>query len=440
MPGPKPQSITALGETLSITAWAARFGVGVSTIRSRLQLGWCPDDAVRVKADRRFRGGGRLSEQAPRPCPRLKERYDGLAYCRWSVAGKDHFRYFGRYGTKEAAAAYNRFAAAWVAGQAEPDRPPPEPDTLLVAGLCDAFLAHAEAYYVKGGKVTSEYHCLRSAVGALVEESGPRLARAYTTDDFAALLKRMEGKGWTRGTCNKNAERVTRIFGWAAMKGLVPVEVHARLRLAPRLRRGATSAPDRPKVKSVLRDHVAAIFPHLYPGHEARRTVLEALVRFHWLTGMRPQAVVSMTPADLHREPDIWEYRAPDRANKNAHRDQGYSIWIGPRAQAVAAPLLADCPDDRAVFALPPRAKAGVRWWRLSTGAYRKLVAKACRAAGVPVWNPHQLKHSRATEVKRIYESDEAAATAIGTSPEVTANVYVDPTEAAAKRIARETG
>lgn len=71
---------------------------------------------------------------------------------------------------------------------------------------------------------------------------------------------------------------------------------------------------------------------------------------------------------------------------------------------------------------------------------YARLIKAACQAVGVAPWHPHQLRHNKATEVKRLYESDEAAARAIGTSEDVAARIYADPQEAVDRRIAREAG
>jgi len=72
---------------------------------------------------------------------------------------------------------------------------------------------------------------------------------------------------------------------------------------------------------------------------------------------------------------------------------------------------------------------------------YRTVVQSACAAAGVEPFSPNQLRHSRATEIQRRYEDDKAVAAALGNSPEVSRQVYVDnPADAVAKRIAEELG
>lgn len=178
-----------------------------------------------------------------------------------------------------------------------------------------------------------------------------------------------------------------------------------------------------------------AVFPHLHPT-PARRAALETLIRVHWLLGGRPQDLCGMRPADVDRADDLWAYHV-DR-HKNEHRDDAHSYWIGPKAQQILRPLLDGCPADRPVFVYPGRGKSAPR--PIDRTEYARRVKRACAAAGVKAWTPHQLRHSRATEIMRIYESNDAAAAAIGDTPGVTREVYVDPIEAVRRRIARETG
>jgi integrase len=59
----------------------------------------------------------------------------------------------------------------------------------------------------------------------------------------------------------------------------------------------------------------------------------------------------------------------------------------------------------------------------------------------VPVFTPHQIRHTYATELHRRYEDDELVAAAIGDTPEVARYVYVDdPADAAARRVAEAVG
>jgi integrase len=56
---------------------------------------------------------------------------------------------------------------------------------------------------------------------------------------------------------------------------------------------------------------------------------------------------------------------------------------------------------------------------------YRHAIARACKTAAVPVWKPHQLRHNRATEIRREAGLDAARAVLGHRSPQVT-EVYAE--------------
>jgi hypothetical protein len=72
----------------------------------------------------------------------------------------------------------------------------------------------------------------------------------------------------------------------------------------------------------------------------------------------------------------------------------------------------------------------------LNVNRYGLAIRSACRAAKVPAWSPHSLRHSLASEVARRSGSVEVAAAAIGDAPDTARRVYVhtDPAE----RVRRE--
>ena len=42
------------------------------------------------------------------------------------------------------------------------------------------------------------------------------------------------------------------------------------------------------------------------------------------------------------------------------------------------------------------------------SATYRRAILRACKAAGVPPWTPHQLRHSAGTEIRAMYGVEEA--------------------------------
>lgn len=441
MPNP-PKLITVGSESLTLKQWSARHGVPVTTIGSRLALGWSPDEAVRVPVDRRFRPTNRAPKGVARPCPKLRHhKPTKQAYCEWMSSGERNVRYFGKWGTEDAEQAYARFQLEWATRLVRRSAVAPG-ETVLVAELVEAWLEYCETGddgeggYVKRGRLTSGVHAQRSAMNYLTPSYGTLGVDEFGPEQLRAVRKGMIDAKLARKTINGYQTHIVQMFGWGVGRRLVPPDVWQTLKQVGRLQKGKTTARDNPKKTAVLWSDVEAVFPHLHQ-FERCRAVLESLVRVHWYLGGRPQDLVGMRPGDIDRTGDVWKY-VPD-GHKNEHREQELAYWIGPRCQAVLAPLLDGKGPGDPVFVYPA-AEEGGRPVPIRRGVYTLRVKLACKRAKVKPWTPHQLRHSRATEVMRIFESNEAAAAAIGDTPEVTKTVYVDPLDAVRKRIARETG
>jgi integrase len=72
-------------------------------------------------------------------------------------------------------------------------------------------------------------------------------------------------------------------------------------------------------------------------------------------------------------------------------------------------------------------------------GAYRKPIRKACQKAGVPIWFPHPLRHSAASEVRRRFGL-EASQAVLGHGERGTTQVYVEVDRTTAPRVMTEIG
>jgi site-specific recombinase XerC len=439
MPTP-PRTITHDGQTRTIEEWADLLRIPANTIRSRIdKQGWPISRALSVPVDGRFsKRAKKRPVGSPRPCPELKRHaVRGSAYATWWAGGKQHYRYFGAWGSPESIRDYQRFAAEWIAGYTVPESPLGA--GLLVAEVAAKFMPWAESHYVKNGRATSHVHRFRSALRGLIKGHGERLANQFSPDDLRALVASWVAAGLSRRTVNEYQWRVVFVFSWAVTRfgGAVHPDTVARLERVEKQESGRSAAPDNtPKRSAPLADVEAAI-PFLHP-EPTKRAIFEAMVRLQLVSGLRPGELCAMTPGHLDRtRGDLWRYEPHD--HKNRHRGARRVVWIGPRGQAILATLLAGLANDSPVFGYA-RA-AGCERAGITVNHYRARVAAACRAAGVTPWHPHQLRHNRATELQRRYESDEAVRVGIGDTPEVARQIYVDdPAEAVAKRISQETG
>jgi integrase len=233
-------------------------------------------------------------------------------------------------------------------------------------------------------------------------------------------------RGLARRFINKQVARLKRLFAWAVEEELVGVEVHAALLRVRGLKKGKSPAREKARVRPVPDGHVEAVLPLVPPA-------VAAMVRLQRLCGGRPQDVVAIRGEDIDRAGAVWEYRPPryktEHHNEEGDPDLERVVYLGPRAQEVLTPFLAASPagylfspirseQDRngrrrrqrkspmtpSQAARKPRgrSRAPLRD-RYDVASYRRAVRRACLKAGIPVWHPNQLRHSRLTEIRKRF-------------------------------------
>jgi integrase len=367
-----------------------------------------------------------MSTHSPSRLPKFRHyRPKDLAVVR--IDGRDH--YLGRYGSPESRERYDRLLAEWLAAgrtsaparrtPAAAGATPAAPEAALtVNALILAYVKFADGYYVKDGRPTVEPGNVRLVLRLVRRLYGTASASSFGPLALKAVREELVRAGNCRTEINRRVARVVRMFKWGVSEELVPPAVHEALRAVPGLRKGRSAARERPAVGPVPATDVDAIHPHV------SRQVW-AMVELRRLTGMRPGEVVLMREADLDREGDVWAYR-PAR-HKGEHHGKERVVYVGPRARHVLAPWLggpgpylfspkeatrerrARMRERRRTRVQPsqacraearPRKAPGDRY---TVASYRKAIRAACRKAGVPRWHPHQLRHARATEVRKLF-------------------------------------
>ncbi|VTR90819.1 catalytic phage domain protein : Uncharacterized protein OS=Rhodopirellula maiorica SM1 GN=RMSM_00903 PE=4 SV=1: Phage_integrase [Gemmata massiliana] len=417
------------GERITLAELAKRTGINVATLRARIFIyGKTVEDAAAAPLRRKCSNGGRPTANVPRPVPNLKRHPSARAYSRWRLNGKVFERYFGKYGSPEANAAYRRFAADWLAGKYDvsPEMGMKNGGGLSVAYLAERWMAYVRDYYQKNGNPTSEVKTCLSAARLLNDERGAMLAADFAPADLRACREVLIGRGHSRTTVNAYVNRVVRMFAWGAGQSFVPANVHGALKLVEKLKPGRSVAPDLPRKRPATDSQIEATLPHLAPNDPKQQVVLTTMIRLQRLTGMRPGELCAMEAGDLERTADVWIYRV-GKANKNLHRGKLQTYYLGPRAVALLTPYLAGATAGP-LFPFDPN-------------AYAQAVARASIKAGCK-WTPHQLRHALATEVAEKFRSLDYAAAAIGDTKAVAEAVYVhiDPDEKAKIEIAKRMG
>jgi integrase len=352
--------------------------------------------------------------------------------------------YLGTHNSPASRAAYNRLIGEWIANDR---RVPSAPtDDLLIVELCDQFWQHAQREYVgPDGEPSREADNFKTVLRELrlmygstrAIDFGPRSLKALMMHLAKAPALSDEGNktngrrcGWCRNLVNRQAARIKQVFKWAVSEELIPASrvnpdgsitaVYEALRTVSGLKRGKTEARESEPVGPVADAHVDAVLPLLTPQ-------VKALVELQRLTGARAGELVAMKVNHLDRFKPVWILKPP--AHKTAHHGHDRIIPIGPAGQQILTPFLSGRSDDAYLFSPreadeihrerrhvqrvtpmscgnTPGNGIGVRKQQRPKGehyevaSYRRAVARACKRASIPVWHPHQLRHSAAGRLR----------------------------------------
>lgn len=356
--------------------------------------------------------------------------------------------YLGRFETSESHERYQCLIGEWRAGHGGT----PAPDAVLtVSEVILRYMRFAEDYYRHpDGTPTDEQTGIRLAMRPLRELYSRAVAAEFGPVKLEAVQHRMIADMLSRGVINQRIGRIKRMFKWAARKELIPGGVYPELQTLPGLRAGRTEAKDHPPIQPVPADDVAAIEPHV-------SSVVWAMVQLQLLTGCRPSEVCGLRLVDIDMSGDVW--LAHPRHHKTAHRGHVCEIFVGSRCQEVLQPFMsrpvgahmfsaresvADLASRHGTHRRPdqrpsPRKTRRIVRDHFDRNGYRRAVERGCKKAGIPTWTPHRLRHSRGTEVRRLFGL-EAAQVALGHKHANVTEVYAETNRELGFRVAAEIG
>jgi integrase len=410
-----------------------------------------------------------------------RHKPSGLAVV--TLDGKDH--YLGPWPSGQrkppaaAQAEYDRLISEWLAhGRRVPETE--DGDPLTVSGLILAFWGHAEQHYRRpDGTPTSELADYKLSLRPLRELYGRLAVPEFSPRKLKAVRERMIEANLCRGVINQRVGRIVRVFKWGVGEELVPETVHRALAAVPGLQKGRSKARESEPVKPVPAAWVEATLPHVLPP-------VRAMARLQQLTGARPGEICALRGCDIDMSGPVWLYRP--QVHKTMHAGKDRVIAVGPRAQEALKPWLR---LNLTEYLFQPREavaalRAGQRRHRkgrvrpsqasrrnarpkkvpgerYTSRSYAQAIAKgvlaantaracgpckplkpearceACKAAAVPHWHPHMLRHSHATAVRRQFGL-EAARVALGHHQTRVTEVYTERDLALAAKVAREIG
>lgn len=398
--------------------------------------------------ERKAKPSTRKTPKVPKLC---RHERSGQAYVR--INGK--FHYLGVLDAPETDQRYHQFCAEWIANGGQL---PVSPEFITVTEVALAYFRHAEEYYRRDGKPTTQVTAVRLTLRALRSMYGNLPATQFTPAKLRAFMEHLTDEGKCISTINARVGIVRRAFKWAAAHDLVEPTVWHGLLTVDLLKPGRSRATDPKKVLAVSRESVDAILPHCSP-------VLEGIIQLMWLTGMRPGEACEMRPVDIDTSVQPRIYRPAH--HKTQHHGHIRQILLGPKAQTLLMPFL-DRNPNAACFS-PAESAAWYAWQRSlkrktpkscgnrvgtnrvnnpqrrpseqwTTISLSRAIHRACQKAGIEGWSANQLRHAAATRI-RAEHGLEAAALALGhSSAKITDSVYAERDFSKLRKIVSEAG
>jgi integrase len=288
---------------------------------------------------------------------------------RYRLGGRESTqRYAGSFRTRAEAVERRRWIDGELASMRVPDLSRLDREPARAPSLADA----VEAYRVSRIDVAEATRVnIRTSLNLIVVAlDAARRVDAFLPQEIADAVARLHAAGYKRETIRKAVTHLACVFDFA---GVEPNPVRDKLRV--RLPRGEVREPVPPSA-----EHVEAVYWLLPSKHRL------ALLWLDW-SGARVSSIDTVTVGDYD------EPRRRVRLRASASKT-GRALWVE----------LPDVLAEAIECTLPPREdrEPGARVFA-SSGAdsIRTSIAKACRAAGVPLWSPHDLRHRRISLLHR---------------------------------------
>jgi integrase len=412
--------------------------------------------------------------------------------------GRRKDKLLGKHRTKESFVEYGRIIAEWEANGRQ--LPAASVADLTITELIDRFWPWVEMHYRRpDGSETREVADYKYSLRPLNHLYGNRPAKEFGPLELKSVRQLMI-QGYThpkhgpqeslcRGVINQRVGRMCRLFRWGVEEKLVPGSVLQELQAVQGLQRGRSDARETEPVQPVARATVEQTLPYMQP------TVAD-MVRLQLATGMRSGEMVIMRGCDLDMSGRAWLYRPGQ--HKTAHHGHGRVVLIGPKAQEIIRRYLRldtqfflfSPRESMAAFQAERRAKRKSKVQpsqlhrkrgkakrrpgeRYTVDSYGKSIDHACDRAFPPPehlgpmpnetnkawkarltdaekaqvqqwrkahrWHPHQLRHTRAAELKRDHGLDAARAILGHRSPVMTEH-YAGLDEAKAAEVMARIG
>lgn len=203
------------------------------------------------------------------------------------IDGKDH--YLGPYGSDESKQRYDELIARWLCAGRKPDSV-----NVTMNRLSVLYIEHAQCYYRKNGKTTSEVSSIRCAFNVLLSHFGRLPVNDFAPLKLKTIRNTMIVAGWVRNGINQQVRRITRMLRWGVEQELVLAEVHAACKAVAGLRFGRSEATESERIQPVEPSDIAAV-------ERCVSRQIWGMIQLQLVTGMRRGEVRSIRLTDIDR-------------------------------------------------------------------------------------------------------------------------------------------
>jgi integrase len=208
------------------------------------------------------------------------------------------------------------------------------------------------------------------------------------------------------------------------------------------LRAGRSAAREGKKVKPVPVEQIEAIRPFM-------NSVPMAVIDLLLLTGARVGEITSMRTCDVDVSEEPWVF-TPE-SHKTNYTGRKREIMLGQKAMSIVKEYLR--PDEPAAYLFQPKDAERIRrvnmranrktpvqpsqidrskpapkrkpGERYEASSIRTSVQRACKKAGIPDFHPHQIRHTVATNLRKL-KGIEVARIVLGHSSAFTTEIYAE--------------
>lgn len=296
---------------------------------------------------------------------------------------------------------------------------------LRVVELVRLYLHHAQDYY----KTSRHAANLRSALARFAISLPPTFhAQDIARHHVKSWISDLAAVPLSRTYCNKCLAYVKLMFRWALEEQLLDLDVvHQVLSVQP-LKPNRSPAREPEPRNPVELDRVLRTLPHL---QQTPRDIILLLA----LTGARVGELCTLKQSEiLDTDNPAAPLIAVPALHKTAHHGKSRTIPFKPEACIILDRYRRPLLFEDFVFCAP---RSIEHYKPLSVA---QAVRRACKKAGVPLWSPHQVRHTVATIVRDRLSLD-AAAALLGHADTRTTARYAKPTiDAAAAAVAALPG